>query len=87
MILYDLYCSKFELNGSQTVTFCVIFKFLPMCNAIVGAGAVGAGAGATLRYGSGSDQKKRLLAAPTPQHCFFVLFSVPIHKIHCIQSF
>jgi hypothetical protein len=35
-----------------------------MCNTIVGAGAVGAGA--ALRYGSGSDQKMRLLAAPAP---------------------
>jgi hypothetical protein len=42
-----------------------------MCNTIVGAGA---GAGAASRYGSGfgscSDQKMRLLAAPAPQHCF-----------------
>jgi hypothetical protein len=27
------------------------------------------GAGAASRYGSGSDQKVRLLAAPAPQHC------------------
>jgi hypothetical protein len=41
-----------------------------MCNTIVGAGAVGAGAGfgAASRYGSGSDQKMRLLAAPALQH-------------------
>jgi hypothetical protein len=32
-----------------------------MCNTIVGAGAAS-------RYGSGSDQKMRLLAAPAPQH-------------------
>jgi hypothetical protein len=32
------------------------------------AGAVGAGAAS--RYGSGSDQKMRLLAAPAPQHWF-----------------
>jgi hypothetical protein len=32
-----------------------------MFNTIVGAGAA-------LRYGSGSDQKMRLLAAPAPQH-------------------
>jgi hypothetical protein len=29
----------------------------------------GAEAGAALRYGSGSDQKIRLLAAPALQHC------------------
>jgi hypothetical protein len=42
-----------------------------MFNTIVGAGAVEAGAvgaGAASRYGSGSDQKLRLLAAPAPQH-------------------
>jgi hypothetical protein len=42
-----------------------------MFNTIVGAGAVGAGAvgaGAASRYGSSSDQKMRLLAAPAPQH-------------------
>jgi hypothetical protein len=47
-----------------------------MFNTIVGAGAVGAGAvgagavgaGAASRYGSGSDQMMRLLAAPAPQH-------------------
>jgi hypothetical protein len=38
-----------------------------MFNTIVGAGAVGAGAAS--RYGSGSDQKMRILAAPAPQHC------------------
>jgi hypothetical protein len=41
-----------------------------MFNTIVGASAVGAGVGAALRYGSGSDQKMRLLAAPAPQHWF-----------------
>jgi hypothetical protein len=43
-----------------------------MFNTILGAGAgaVGAGAGAAERYGSGSDQMIRLLAAPAPQHCF-----------------
>jgi hypothetical protein len=40
-----------------------------MFNTIVGNGAVGAGTAS--RYGSGSDQKMRLLAAPAPQHCFF----------------
>jgi hypothetical protein len=39
------------------------FKFLTMINTTVGAGA---GAGAASRYGSGSDQKRRLLAAPAP---------------------
>jgi hypothetical protein len=34
---------------------------------IVGAGAVGAGAAS--RYGSGSEQMMRLLAALAPQHC------------------
>jgi hypothetical protein len=37
-----------------------------MFNIIVGAGAVGAGAAS--RYGSGSYQKMRLLAASAPQH-------------------
>jgi hypothetical protein len=41
-----------------------------MFNIIVGAGAVRAGAGAASRYGSGYDQKMRLLAAPAPQHWF-----------------
>jgi hypothetical protein len=45
-------------------------KFLNIINTIVGAGAVGAGAAS--RYGSGSDQMMRLLAAqaptPAPQH-------------------
>jgi hypothetical protein len=42
------------------------FKFLTMKNTTVGAGAAS-------RYGSGSDQKRRLLAAPAPapQHWFF----------------
>jgi hypothetical protein len=34
----------------------------------VGAGAFGAGAGAASRFGSGSDQMMRLLAAPAPQY-------------------
>jgi hypothetical protein len=42
------------------------FQFLAMFNTIVGAGAAS-------RYGSGSDQMMRLLAAPAPapQHCIF----------------
>jgi hypothetical protein len=39
-----------------------------MFNTIVGARTVGAGA--ALRYNTGSDQMMRLLAAPAPQHCF-----------------
>jgi hypothetical protein len=35
-----------------------------MFNTILGPGA----AGAALRYGSGSNQMMRLLAAPAPQH-------------------
>jgi hypothetical protein len=35
-----------------------------MFHTIVGAGAVGARAGAASHYSSGSDQKMRLLAAP-----------------------
>jgi hypothetical protein len=42
-----------------------------MFNIIVGAGAVGAGAAS--RYGSGSNQKMRLLAAPAPQNWLGVL--------------
>jgi hypothetical protein len=70
MILYDPYCWKYELIaiGLYTVTFCVIFQFLTLLNTIFVARAVGAGA--ALRYGSGSDQMMRLLAAPAPQHCF-----------------
>jgi hypothetical protein len=41
-----------------------------MFNTIVGAGAVEAGAAS--RYGSGSDEKMRLLAAPAPQHWFLL---------------
>jgi hypothetical protein len=50
-------CTKWVLN-------CYIlchFKFLIMINTIVGAGAAS-------RYGSGSDQMMRLLAAPALQH-------------------
>jgi hypothetical protein len=50
-----------------------------MFNTIVGAGAVGAGAGAASRYGSfsGSDQKMRLLAAPPPQHWLITYLFCP----------
>jgi hypothetical protein len=37
-----------------------------MFNTIVGAGSVEAGAAS--RYGTGSDQMMRLLAAPAPEH-------------------
>jgi hypothetical protein len=51
-----------------------------MFNTIVGAGAVGAGARAASRYGSGSGfvsyQMMRLLAAPAPQHWTKYLFVV-----------
>jgi hypothetical protein len=40
--------------------------FNTMFISIVGAGA----AGTASRYGSGSDQMMRLLAAPAPQHWF-----------------
>jgi hypothetical protein len=39
---------------------------------IVVAGVVGARAGAASRYGSGSDQMMRLLAAPAPQNWIYV---------------
>jgi hypothetical protein len=71
MILYDLYCFKYELNGLYTVTFGVIFQFLTMFNTIIGAGAVEARAALHYRSGSGSDQMMRLLAAPAPLHFFY----------------
>jgi hypothetical protein len=75
----------FKLSSSDYVRFLLLkistewvincyilchFKFLIMINTIVGVGAVGAGAGAASRYGSGSDQIMRLLAAQAqaPQH-------------------
>jgi hypothetical protein len=56
---------------TEWVTNCYIlcnFQFLTMFNTTVGAGAARAGAASC--YGSGSDQKMRLLAAPAlaPQH-------------------
>jgi hypothetical protein len=52
-----------------------------MINTIVGAGAVGAGAAS--RYGSGSDQKRRLLAAPAPapQHWMRLKFLLSPHTV------
>jgi hypothetical protein len=54
-----------------------------MLNNTLRSGAVGAGAAS--RYGSGSDQRKRLLEAPAPQYClkqvtkvkedYFIVFS------------
>jgi uncharacterized membrane protein YeiB len=46
-----------------TITFWINLKFLTMFISLVGAGAV-----AVSRYGSGSDQMMRLLAAPASQH-------------------
>jgi hypothetical protein len=45
---------KYELNGLQTVTFCVIFQFLTMFNTIVVAGDA-------LHYGFGSCCDQMLL--------------------------
>jgi hypothetical protein len=63
MTLYDLQYTEWVIN------YFILshFQFLTMFNTIVGAGAVGAGTAS--RYGSGSDQKMRLLAAPAAQHC------------------
>jgi hypothetical protein len=36
------------------------------------------GAGAAPLYGSGSDQKMRLLAAPAPQHCIKGIVAEPL---------
>jgi hypothetical protein len=57
-----------------------------MFNTFVGAGAVGAGAAS--RYGSGSDQKMRLLAAPAPQHWCCCLLSVlePVPVRHNVEE-
>jgi hypothetical protein len=49
--------------------FCVILQFLKMFNTIVGAIA-------TSRYGSGSDQKMRLLAAPAPPTLFYQVLKI-----------
>jgi hypothetical protein len=46
-----------------------------MFNTIVGAGAAS-------RYGTGSDQKMRLLAVPAPQH-WFLLLSLILQRILC----
>jgi hypothetical protein len=70
MILYDLQyiAENMKRMGYKLFHFeSVIFQFLTMFNTIIGAGAVGAGAASL--YGSGSDQKMRLLAAPASQHC------------------
>jgi hypothetical protein len=67
-----------ELNGLETVTFCVIFQVLTMFNTIVGTGAVGAGT--VSRYGSGScsDQMMRLLAAPAPASQHWNIFNAAV---------
>jgi hypothetical protein len=54
-----------------------------MFNTIGGVGAVRAGAGAASRYGSGSDQKLRLLAAPAPQHR--VYYTIPEEE-KCVRG-
>jgi hypothetical protein len=47
-----------------------------------------AGAGAASRYGSGSDQKMRLLAAPAPQHCTVVTaWTLKIMKTSFFKNF
>jgi hypothetical protein len=72
----------FTLTLTLTLTFCVIFQFLTMFNTIVGAGAFGVGAGAALRYGFGSYQMMRLLAAPALQHCLkAILAKIIIQKM------
>jgi hypothetical protein len=48
----------------------VLFQFLTMFNTFVGARAAS-------RYGSGSDQMMRLLAAPAPQHWCAVNTKLP----------
>jgi hypothetical protein len=53
-----------------------------MLNNTLRAGAVGAGARAASRYGSGSDQIMRLLAAPAPQHCVDLLYSMNCIALH-----
>jgi hypothetical protein len=55
-----------------------------MFNTIVGAGVTGAGA--ALRYGSGSDQIMRLLAAPVPQHWQKVYSIPPCSSNSCMQN-
>jgi hypothetical protein len=55
-----------------------------MSNTIVGAGAVGAEAAS--RYGSGSDQKMRLLAAQAPQHCSARMCVSGVLIFHSIKS-
>jgi hypothetical protein len=70
------------------------FKFLTMINTIAGTGSVGARAGAASRYGSGSDQKMRLLAAPAPQHWFQQTAPLTLclavglldHKLHIVEA-
>jgi hypothetical protein len=51
-----------------------------MFNTIVGAGAVETGAAS--RYGSGSDQMMRFLAAPALQHLILLFWVI---KIACLK--
>jgi hypothetical protein len=79
MILYDLYCQNYDLNGLKTVTFGVLFQFLTMFDTIIGAGAVGAGAASVYGSGSGPDQLMRLLRLRLRN----TAFAVPIALIGC----
>jgi hypothetical protein len=54
--------------GYKLFHFVYFFNSVPNFDTICRTGAVGAGAGVALRYGSGSDQMMRLLAAQAPQH-------------------
>jgi hypothetical protein len=66
-----------------------LVQFLTMFNTIVGAGAVGAGAigaGVASCYGSGSNQIKRLLTAPAPQHCRWLINICHIQWRHCSRE-
>jgi hypothetical protein len=56
-----------------------------MINTIVGAGAVGAGAAS--RYGSGSDKKMRLLAAPAPQYFYKTYVSTMQNTVQTVFQY
>jgi hypothetical protein len=45
-----------------------------MLNIKFGAGAIGAGTGKALYYGSGFTKMMRLLAAPATQHCTTIIY-------------
>jgi hypothetical protein len=75
MILHDI-AENMNWMGDKLLHFVSFFNSKPcLFNTIVGAEAVGAGAvgatagaGVASRYGSGSDQMMRLHVAPAPQH-------------------